>query len=358
MTNQSTPTRVARHTRTRAGFSLIELVASMAVLAVLLAAVGSTVLLASRSVPAEGSAVTHSVRASRVLGQIAAELETAIQVNELDADDIEFVVADRDGDGDDEVIRYRWDGAGKPLTRRYNSGEDTTILDAVESLTCSVSVTEATDNADAPLIEGPEQIILAQTQSNTGVGVAYAIGAGVRLAQKFSVSIDGASAWRPTRAAFCMTKDNKAKGVVNAVLRTADAGAPGSTVIDSAQINEADMGSQTWYFVNFSVWDTYPTAEDYFVALEFVSDSVAGQAWVGMAASGGFFHDTGTGSWSASNGGMWVYVWGKPMIEDPNWEGDSIDVVDRVVLSLGIEGDGVVSTARTAVTLLNQPEAP
>lgn len=126
----SVTVRRVAHCR-RSGFTLVELVVSMAASTVLMAGMGSAIFIAARaSNPSEVPA--NTIKGSVTAQEIAAELRSAVSFNERTANSVEFTVADRDGDGFVETIRYNWSAVpGHPLTRQYNGGNVVNVLEDV-----------------------------------------------------------------------------------------------------------------------------------------------------------------------------------------------------------------------------------
>ena len=72
---------------------------------------------------------------ARIVDQMMAEMQYATRFTERTSTAVTFHLPDRDGDGDEETIRYAWSGAsGAPLTKQFNGGPAATLIDAVESL--------------------------------------------------------------------------------------------------------------------------------------------------------------------------------------------------------------------------------
>jgi len=106
----------------RRAYTLIELVASIAATAILVAGMGSVVMVAARST-SESPVPVRQVRAAVTAQDILSELEYAVSFSERTATAVEFTVTDRNGDASVETIRYAWSGTpGDPLTRQYNGG--------------------------------------------------------------------------------------------------------------------------------------------------------------------------------------------------------------------------------------------
>lgn len=112
-------------------FTLPELLVSLAVSAILLTALASAMVIASRAIPDGANPQMQAVNAFQVVEQLNTELATATSFSLLGANAIEFTVPDRVSDVDvsPEVIRYEWSGTnGESLVRTYN-GDPVKILD-------------------------------------------------------------------------------------------------------------------------------------------------------------------------------------------------------------------------------------
>src|SRR5690606_34267176 len=115
------------------GFALVETVLSMALAAIVLLAMTSAIVLASRALPTHAQAVTFNatVDAGGALAQLTGDVRYALHFGELTATAIAFSVPDRDGDGLPERIRYHWSGVpGEPLYRAVNGGDDVPLIEA------------------------------------------------------------------------------------------------------------------------------------------------------------------------------------------------------------------------------------
>ena len=118
----------------RGGFSLVELVLAAALMAVLLGAMASVMVVTSRAVPgASGSAPSISAAASAVT-QMAEELRTATAFTHRTGTAVAFTVPSRDADAAPDAVRYEWSGTpGGPLVRTGRGGVTTTIVPGVQS---------------------------------------------------------------------------------------------------------------------------------------------------------------------------------------------------------------------------------
>jgi hypothetical protein len=119
----------------RTGHTLMELIAAMISSAVLLAGLGSVMLIA-RQVAYTPSAASARTKTSEVASLLADELQYATLLIGQSPQALEFVIADRDGNGRAERIRYEWLGTpGDPPTPgalvKTVNGTPKNILDAV-----------------------------------------------------------------------------------------------------------------------------------------------------------------------------------------------------------------------------------
>jgi prepilin-type N-terminal cleavage/methylation domain-containing protein len=127
------------------GFTLVEMVVTVAVMSVIMLGVGSAMIIAGHAVPDAGNPAAASIAAAQVADQITTELQYATAINSYTANVIEFRVADRDGNDVPETIRYAWSGTpGDPLTRQYNSAAPVTMLDDVHEFTLAYDLTTTT----------------------------------------------------------------------------------------------------------------------------------------------------------------------------------------------------------------------
>jgi len=117
--------------RRRLGYTLVELVASLAATSILLAGMGSVVYVAARSTD-ESTTPALQILASSTAHDVLSDLQYAVSFQQRSTTAVEFKVADRNGDGSPDTIRYAWSGtSGDPLTRRYNSGTVANYLENV-----------------------------------------------------------------------------------------------------------------------------------------------------------------------------------------------------------------------------------
>jgi prepilin-type N-terminal cleavage/methylation domain-containing protein len=164
----------------RLGFSLMELVVSMAVISVLLVSLGSAIVVTSRAMPAPSSPGGGAeFKRAAALDQMCAELRCATAFTEIGATSVAFSVPDRDKDATEEKIRYAWTGvSGAPLTREYNGGAKVAVADDLASFalaylkdkhTTSTTGTTTWDSGEVQLAAFSAWSGITPTQSTTAL---------------------------------------------------------------------------------------------------------------------------------------------------------------------------------------------
>src|SRR3954470_11950776 len=99
--------------RNAAGFTMVETVVSMAIIAIVLLACGSVLVLAARVMSSSASGTAAQADAGQTVApQIAAGLRMAPSYSERTGNAVTFTVPDRNGDGQHDTLRYAWYGAG------------------------------------------------------------------------------------------------------------------------------------------------------------------------------------------------------------------------------------------------------
>ena len=94
----------------------------MVVMTALMGAIGSAMMLAGRAVPDRATPLGAVAEAQQAVALLVTDLMTAQTLATCKPEEIDFSVADRDGDSNAETIRYDWSQtAGAPLTREYNA---------------------------------------------------------------------------------------------------------------------------------------------------------------------------------------------------------------------------------------------
>ena len=164
-------TRSFHHSRS--GFTLVEMVLSMAVMTVLLGGIASALVIAARAVPGTATPVSLTVDGYYAAERLASELYAAQTITARGATSISFTVADRNGDANPETIYYSWSGvAGDPLDRRYNGGVAGAVLDNVYQF----NLTYVTQ-----VISGPPKVTVVNITIQAGSDAAPRVDTSVQL---------------------------------------------------------------------------------------------------------------------------------------------------------------------------------
>lgn len=115
------------------GHTLMELVVAMVASAMLLAGLGSVMMIA-RQVAFVPSAAERRIDVADVLNELSNELRYATVILEQTARTLEFVVADRNADGTSERIRYSWSGTvGDPLYKTLDGNTPVAIINSIHN---------------------------------------------------------------------------------------------------------------------------------------------------------------------------------------------------------------------------------
>jgi hypothetical protein len=193
----------AAKSRTRA-FSLIELVAALGITTILLAAIASAVMIATKALPQTNDAFSSPMSAGRVVNQMAGELESALLVLSQTPTSISFTVPPRNGDTVSEKITYSWAGpSGAPLMRQYNSGTPVSLIDSVDQFSLTPVIITSTESYPGVATEDASDSLIIDNSSTTG-SATQGVNASNCLGQYFCSSSwpSGVVGWRPTRVQF------------------------------------------------------------------------------------------------------------------------------------------------------------
>jgi len=154
----------------RGAFTLVELVLNLALITLLMGAMGSTLLIATHGISQSDSPVQQTAAAHGVLERLAVDLHTAIAIPMRAAHDVRFTVFDRDNDGNSETIEYSWSGSpGDPLTRTFNNDPAVVMADNVHEFDLRYGLRDTSHEQSATQVTvGAEQTI-ASFDSWTGL---------------------------------------------------------------------------------------------------------------------------------------------------------------------------------------------
>jgi len=346
-------------------FTLIEMVVALAIVSVLLVAMGSAVLLASRALPGNDGAVEVRQHARVAVNDLTGLLFEATAVTEKTDRSIEFVTADLNADAAADTLRFAWSGTpGHPLTRTINGGTPVTVVDGVQEFTLLYTIrSESPTDVDPPAIEGAEQLFLQQDSSNSGAGSGVSIGSSRSAGQFFQpVLSPDAVSWRITRLTFlASTKNPKDGEAVVEVQRPSAGGGPGGGVVDGVTVLESNLGNNSWYEVQFPAAGGLSPDDGGVIVLRYGNGTgtvVSAKSGTGSYGSPGttYWEDTGAGWQEIGGQDLWLWIWGTESIPDPNWTPPPNKYYLRNVgLRLQV-GSEPATAIETEVQVLNEPE--
>ncbi len=119
----------------RHAYTLVELMVATLSASILVAGLGSSLVVATRAFDDTASQPMSVLESNRVAESIMNQMQYATRFYEKTATAVTFEVPDRDGDGFDEKFRYAWSGVvGDPLVMEYNNSAPATLIASVQEL--------------------------------------------------------------------------------------------------------------------------------------------------------------------------------------------------------------------------------
>lgn len=214
----------------RSGMTLVELVVSLALVSILMAACGSMLMVASKAMSNDGSNVGSDAAVARsATDQVIDDLKVATAVTEQTATAVTMTVPDRDGDGSAETIRYSWTGtAGDPLLRAYNARAAAVVAANVRGLNFTY-LTKKTGKPDP--VTGAEESIYAHATVTSGDIKTQTLDGSKWTGQYFiptdtlaqpNPTLSSATKWTITRCQFMLQRNTLATGTVTLTVKYAD----------------------------------------------------------------------------------------------------------------------------------------
>ena len=263
-----TPRRpFAAHHRShaRSAVTLIETAASIAVASVLLTGIGSAIVIASRSIPAENDPIAAVVTAAGVVEQMASELSCLQSVVARSGAAVEFTVADRNGDDVAETIRYAWSGtSGDPLTRQYNAGNIVELIDGVHGFNLGYDLTTITETTVIPEKDYPNQWVVHVDIDQVNPELGFVVSTDTWCGEYFvpnpnaypnsSITPAETDSWKISYIYIRFKKLGSPGGTTTVQLRGAGAdGLPTAELIQQWQVVEKDLSGTSWTQKGFAV---------------------------------------------------------------------------------------------------------
>ncbi len=236
--------------KARPAFTLLELVLAMAGTTLLLLGVTSTIIVASRAAYDPEQPQSALARSRSIAQTIADDLAQATSVVKGASTAVEFTVADRDADGDEDTIRYEWSGAPGDGIYRSVNGDPTLLATSIASLKFTYTTTSEDATVIGDPVQGAEQLLYDfedAALSNVPISTTS------WLAQTIAPTLPSdATAWSITRLSFEAKQDGVATGTLTIKFRSS-LSVLTSLLGTAIDVNETDLpASYGWITVPVS----------------------------------------------------------------------------------------------------------
>jgi len=242
------PSALRPHHACQKGFSLLEMAVAAAVTSIIMLGIGSAMLLAGRAMPDVHSPTSDCIAGADAVEPMMSELQYAVAINQRSARMIEFTVADRNGDGTPEVIRYEWSGvAGAALTRRYNAGTAVEVLANVRDFSLSYDL--QTISTQIPQGNESAETLLTSYSSSQNYD-DYPIKRLEWYSEYFRPALPANTvSWKVTRVQFYAKTALGAGGQITVQLQRPTAGGlPSGVVLEERTLSSSSL-SWLWYLL-------------------------------------------------------------------------------------------------------------
>ena len=363
----------------RSGFTLLEVVVALSIISVLLASLGSVVVLASRAIPSTASAAGTGAASAAALDQMVSELKFATGVVAKTSTAIEFKVPDRTGDGNADTIRYEWGGiAGGPLVRTFN-GVAANLLANLDQFslvyqstphTTSTSTTTTWDSGEVQLAGFTAWSGITPTQSTTALSTT------TWAAERFTIDRVSlpADTTKLTISRISLRLKKPAAGTAGATISVhlpsaAGASTPVATTLGTPfSVPAASMSTTIgWVDATFSDVSFNDISNQSFVIV--AKGIAASSATIQYLTSASAPADNGIYRYSSNSGSTWLpssnlnyndapfAVYGSYQRKTTSTGNVTTYTLDSVSISLTPSGRGA-TRLDTSVETLNEPSLP
>jgi hypothetical protein len=338
---------------------LTELVLSVAVMTVLTGGIASAMLLAARAVPDRQSALSAVANGYSTVDILASELATARSFSIRDNWQVLFTVADRNGDGTLETIRYIWAGTpGTPLKRSYNAGGLLDVAEDVHEFELTYD-TRAVEQTSPPAANESAETWLIGHKPSSGY-VDHAITPSNSFAECFWPNLpSGVTSWKLTRVKLKARVHGDNKGITRVQARLAGTGGvPSTAVLDDLELLEVTLSDEyTWREFSFGSVSGMTPSQGICIVLQRVSDqeSCDVQGAGPGAATGAHSMAQGSGSsWSATTESLAFEAFGT-VTSSTAPEMAELFYLTGARIKLRV-GDDPATGVETGVRVFNEPE--
>lgn len=364
----------SRQDTSRRAFTLMELTVSLAVSALLMAALGSAVAIAAAALPSEGAVQTRVLDTSRSLERLGADLESAVYVLDTTSSAPVYAIPDRNGDGAPDTQSLSWSGKRGDAVRLVENGATPElILDNAAQFATDWAARSVTETL-APLARESAQSTLASYAPAPSKADRERLYSGSLWCQFIAPTLPGdAIAWCVDEIRIAGKRSgSNANGIITAQLRAMVEGeAPSDTVLEEVTFPETlfGSGSDAWAPIEFPGETWIASGQDIGLLITYKSGTGSVGSWVHEDGSGkGLWYayvssgqdqvmeGSKTPSWGPAPGKwqMLYIVKGRYRTSEPGGE-VTHTFVTSVDVALSSAGDTDVPMEAT-VNLINRPQ--
>ncbi|MCG8509109.1 MAG: prepilin-type N-terminal cleavage/methylation domain-containing protein [Rhodospirillales bacterium] len=240
-----------RYGRPPSAFTLVEVLTSITLAAVLMLALTSSMMIASRAIPDADDGQVNTALAVAVLEELLSDASCATHVLSASDTSITLLLPDRNNDGHHEIIRYSWAGsAGDPVTRQVNAGANATLLETVTNLTFTLEASQTQRMLPGAYVEGAERKLSEFWSDDTSLDLR--LGANAPVAQLLKPQTSGDAAYyRPTRLLIYAQQLSLLSGTTALLNDLNDRAEPGATLANANTGPLSPLGLLGWNTFDF-----------------------------------------------------------------------------------------------------------
>ncbi|MEM6854800.1 MAG: prepilin-type N-terminal cleavage/methylation domain-containing protein [Planctomycetota bacterium] len=354
--------------RRGSGFSLIEMVVSLAVVSVLLVGMTSAVVLASRSLPSSESTAAATVETARGLHRLRDDLRAAVEIPVFSETSVTLHLPDRDGDGHPEVVTYAWAGTPgsfnvaanpAPLTRAENGNAAVVLIDQIQDF--NLDYIGGTRDAvfPGPLSESAEVLLSSFDHNEVSDPSDNDLEHNNPFAAQITPDLPaGVDQYMVTRVLLYSRAHGHANSDYSVQIRPMNGDEPADTATESVIMQESDLtASYEWVETIFSNAGPFGSGEDFAIVLEHESANSAGQFYYDNTATKNVIRSSNGGdTWIYSNSDRLThYAYGTYETVSDDWTYTTQHVTDINVTV--VHATDPATTHRLNVLLPNAPQA-
>lgn len=343
------------------GYTLLEIVVALPVMAMLLLGLGSAVKIAAQAVPNGTTTPSATLSARELLDLITTDLTYATTIN-TDvtqpgaANQLQFNLAQSNGSLSTTCqVQYNWPGtAGTSFQRQFN-GQQTTLPNVQEFTLAydkkAVALPTTYSTSATMLLFSSDGSGAFSTNDNSITTTNW-------VGEYFQpVLASNVYSWNVTSASIYLKQTTGPPNGINSIqIRTAAGGVPTSTVLAQQSFPEGNLtGNYTYNSISFPPvpYQSPATGLCLVVACQNNSPSCLAQSYYGATANSNCVSTTNAGSsWqNASGQSLSYYIYGTVQTPNPTTYQYLLTGI-RCTLRLG---NGANSRLSTTIRVLNQP---